>query len=75
MSKLHQAHVGAVVLVPLQHGALVHPGVLDRHHLAHRPLGEHHAARSGSPGAAGNFNNSLAIATTGVVGYVVIGPS
>jgi hypothetical protein len=43
--------------------------------LAHRPFGEHHAARSGSPGAAGNFNNSLAIATTGVVGYVVIGPS
>ncbi len=43
--ELHEPHVGAVVLVPLQDGPAVHPGVLDRHDLAHRPVGQDHAAR------------------------------
>ena len=42
--ELHQPHELAAVLVPLQDGALLHPGPLDRHHLADRPLGEHHPA-------------------------------
>ena len=41
--ELHQAHPRGVVLVPLDHGAALHPGVLDRHHLPHRTFGEHHA--------------------------------
>ncbi len=43
--ELDQPHPCAVVLVPLHHGALVHARVLDRHDLAHRAVGEHHAAR------------------------------
>ncbi len=42
--ELHQPHRLAGVLVPLQHGAAVHPGPLDRAHLADRPLGQHHPA-------------------------------
>ena len=42
---LDQAGVGAVVLVPLQHGAARHPGPLHRAHLPHRPVADHHAAR------------------------------
>ena len=42
--ELDQPHPGAGVLVPLQHGAVVHPAALDRAHLADRPLGQHHAA-------------------------------
>ena len=42
--ELHEPHVGAVVLVPLQHGPVLHAGVLDRHDLADGPVGEHHAA-------------------------------
>jgi hypothetical protein len=42
--ELDQAHPGAVVLVPLQDGPVLHPGVLDRHHLADGPVGQHHAA-------------------------------
>ena len=42
--ELDQAHPRAVVLVPLQHRAALHPTALDGHHLADRPLGEHHAA-------------------------------
>ena len=42
--ELDQPHPGGVVLVPLDHRAVLHAGVLDRHDLAHRPVGEHHAA-------------------------------
>ena len=42
--ELDQPHPGAAVLVPLQHRAGVHPAALDRAHLAHRPLGQHHPA-------------------------------
>ena len=42
---LDQARVGAVVLVPLQHGAARHPGPLHRAHLPHRAVADHHAAR------------------------------
>ena len=42
--ELHQAGGGAVVLVPLQHGAVGHPAPLDRAHLDHRPVADHHAA-------------------------------
>ncbi len=42
--ELDQAGAGAVVLVPLQHRALVHPRPLDRAHLDHRPVADHHAA-------------------------------
>ncbi len=43
--ELHQSHEGGVVLVPLDDGAVLHAGVLDRHHLTDRPGCEHHAAR------------------------------
>ncbi len=43
--ELHQADRGAVVLVPLQHGAVLHAAPLDRAHLDHRPVAQHHAAR------------------------------
>ena len=43
--ELHQAHPGTVVLVPLQHGAVIHAGTLDRHHLRNRTIGENHSAR------------------------------
>ena len=42
--ELDQAHPGAVVLVPLQHRPFLLAGVLDRHHLPDRPLGQHHPA-------------------------------
>ena len=43
--ELDEASASAVVLVPLQHRALVHPPPLDRAHLDHRPIADHHAAR------------------------------
>ena len=43
--ELDQARVGAVVLVPLQHGTPRHPRPLHRAHLPHRPVADHHAAR------------------------------
>ncbi len=43
--ELDQPDRGAVVLVPLQHGAVLHAGPLDRAHLDHRPVAQHHAAR------------------------------
>lgn len=43
--ELHEPHRRAVVLVPLQHGALLHARVLDRADLADGALGEHHPAR------------------------------
>ena len=42
--ELHQPGGGAVVLVPLQHAALVHPAPLDRAHLDHRAVADHHPA-------------------------------
>ena len=42
--ELHQPDRGAVVLVPLQHGAAGHPAPLDRAHLDDRPVAHHHAA-------------------------------
>ena len=41
---LQNADLVQVVLVPLDYGAVVHRGIFDRHHLAQRPLGHHHAA-------------------------------
>ncbi|CAI8301260.1 MAG: Uncharacterised protein [Cellulomonadaceae bacterium TMED98] len=41
--KFDQSHPLAVVLIPLQHGAVVHPRVFNRHHFTNRPVGEHHA--------------------------------
>ena len=43
--ELHQPHRGAVVLVPLEHGAVLHPGRLDRAHLSDWSGGQHHPAR------------------------------
>ena len=43
--ELDQPHPGGVVFVPLDDGAVLHAGVLDRHHLADRAIGQHHAAR------------------------------
>jgi len=42
--ELDQPHPGRVVLVPLDHRAARHAGVLDRHDLAHWAIGQHHAA-------------------------------
>ena len=42
--ELHQPGGGAVVLVPLQHAALVHPAPLDRADLDHRAVADHHPA-------------------------------
>ena len=42
--ELHQPDRGAVVLVPLQHAALLHPPPLDRADLDHRPVADHHPA-------------------------------
>ena len=42
--ELHEPGRGAVVLVPLQHGAVVHPPPLDRAHLDHRPVADDHPA-------------------------------
>ena len=42
--ELHQPHPGRGVFVPLDDGALLHPGVLDGNDLADRAPGEHHAA-------------------------------
>ena len=39
------AHVGAVVLVPLDHRPVRHRGVLDRHDFVEVVLADHHAAR------------------------------
>ena len=39
-----EPHVGAVVLVPLQHDAAGHAGVLERHDAVELPLADHHAA-------------------------------
>ena len=42
--ELHQPGGGAVVLVPLQHRAVLHTRPLDRAELDERPVGQHHAA-------------------------------
>ena len=42
--ELHEARRRAVVLVPLQHRAALHPGPLDRAALHQRPVGHHHPA-------------------------------
>ena len=42
--ELHQPGRGAVVLVPLQHRAVVHPPPLDRAHLDHRAVADDHPA-------------------------------
>ena len=42
--ELDQPHPGRVVFVPLDHRAVLHARVLDRHDLADGPVGEHHAA-------------------------------
>ena len=61
--KLDQPHPSAVIFVPLHNGAVLHAGVLDRHHFTHRPVGEHHASRVNSevPGKLhyfqGEFDN------------------
>ncbi len=41
---LQDAQLVEVVLVPLDDGAVGHGGVFDRHQLAQRPAGHHHAA-------------------------------
>ncbi len=41
--ELHQPGRGAVVFVPLQHTAFVHPPPLDRADLDHRPVADDHA--------------------------------
>src|SRR5207248_6238370 len=41
--ELDQAGVGAVVLVPLQNGAVFHPRPLHRTDLDDRPVADHHA--------------------------------
>ncbi len=63
--ELDQARVRAVVLVPLEHGAIRHPRPLDRAHLADRPVADHHPARVDAevPGellhAFGQFDDRL----------------
>ena len=42
--ELHEPGGGAVVLVPLQHRAVLHPPPLDRAHLDHRAVADHHPA-------------------------------
>ena len=42
--ELHQPGGGAVVLVPLQHRAVLHPPPLDRAHLDHRAVADDHPA-------------------------------
>ena len=42
--ELHQTHCRAVVLVPLQHAAVLHPRPLHRADLGDRPVADHHAA-------------------------------
>jgi len=51
----------AVVLVPLEHGAPGHPAPLDRAHLDHRPVAEHHARRVDPevPGAVEHLGGEL----------------
>ena len=41
---LDDAEIGAVLLVPLHHGAAGHGGALQRHHVIQLPLADHHAA-------------------------------
>ena len=43
--ELHQPRGRAVVLVPLEHRAVLHAGPLDRAELHQRPVGHHHPAR------------------------------
>ncbi len=43
--ELHEPCGGAVVLVPLEHRAVLHARPLHRAELRQRPVGEHHAAR------------------------------
>ena len=43
--ELDDPHGGAVVLVPLQDGAVLHTPPLDRYHLPEGPIGDHHATR------------------------------
>ena len=43
--ELDQAGGGAVILVPLQHGAAGHPCPFHRAYLADRPVTDHHPAR------------------------------
>ena len=43
--ELDDPHGGAVVLVPLQDGAVLHAPPFDRNHLPKGPVGDHHAAR------------------------------
>lgn len=57
--ELHEPHPRAVVFVPLQHGAILHARVLDRHDLAHRAIGEHHAARVDAEVAGGEGQHLL----------------
>ena len=42
--ELHQTDCRAVVLVPLQHAAVLHPRPLHRAHVGDRPVADHHAA-------------------------------
>ena len=42
--ELDESGSSAVVLVPLQHGAVGHPPPLHRAHLDHRPVADHHPA-------------------------------
>ena len=42
--ELDESGSGAVVLVPLQYGAIGHPPPLDRAHLDHRAVADHHPA-------------------------------
>ena len=42
--ELHQTDCRAVVFVPLQHAAVLHPRPLHRAHVGDRPVADHHAA-------------------------------
>ncbi|CAG7402834.1 hypothetical protein PICSAR7_04402 [Mycobacterium avium subsp. paratuberculosis] len=42
--ELHQTDCRAVVFVPLQHAAILHPGPLHRAHVGDRAVADHHAA-------------------------------
>ena len=53
----------AVVLVPLEHRAVLHAGVLDRHDLADGPVGEHHAAGVDAEVAREAFSSCSASST------------
>ena len=42
--EFHDSHRGAVVLVPLEHRAVLHPSPFERHDLPQWPLGHHHSS-------------------------------